>query len=49
MSERQNRRPQQPIAYVCLIVLVALVAIGAMRQLGTSAAVNLTANLEITR
>ena len=49
MSERHPRRPQRPIAYVCLIMLVALVAIGTMRQLGKSAAVNLTANLEMTR
>lgn len=49
MSERHPRRPQRPIAYVCLIVLVALVAIGTMRQLGISAAVNLTANLEMIR
>ena len=49
MSERQNRRPQRPTAYVCLIVLVALVAIGTMRQLGIAAALNLTANLEMIR
>jgi hypothetical protein len=49
MSERHHRRPQRPIAYVGLIVLVALIAIGAMRQLIRAAAPHPTANVELIR
>ena len=49
MSERHPRRPQSPVDYVCLIMMLALVAIGTMRQLEMAAEPKPAANLEMIR